>query len=62
MLCPLREQHMFEFEQESQIRRELVELPFKKKIEILIQLQKMAKGTKRTGGQFVIFSLLFLFF
>ena len=30
-------------------RKELSKLPFDKKIEILIQLQKMAKGVKRAG-------------
>lgn len=29
-------------------RRELSRLPFKKKIEILLQLQKMAEGVKRS--------------
>lgn len=28
-------------------RRELAKLPFKKKIEVLVSLQKMAKGIKR---------------
>jgi hypothetical protein len=32
-------------------RKELSKLPFEKKIEILIQLQKMAKGVKRPGDQ-----------
>ena len=36
-------------ETKSLRRRELSKLPLKKKIEILIQLQKMAKGIKRTG-------------
>jgi len=31
-------------------RKELSKLPFEKKIEILIQLQKMAKGANRPGG------------
>ena len=30
-------------------RKELAQLPFKKKIEILIELQKMAKGVHRAG-------------
>ena len=30
-------------------RRELAELPFKKKIEVLVKLQKMAKGIKTKG-------------
>jgi len=30
-------------------RKELSKLPFEKKIEILLQLQKMAKGVKRPG-------------
>jgi hypothetical protein len=31
-------------------RKELSEMPFEKKIEILLQLQKMAKGVKRPGS------------
>ena len=30
-------------------RKKLAQLPFKKKIEILIELQKMAKGVHRAG-------------
>ena len=32
-------------------RRELSRLPFKKKIEILVQLQKMAKRIKKSKGK-----------
>ena len=32
-------------------RKELSKLPFEKKIEILIQLQKMARGANRPGGK-----------
>jgi hypothetical protein len=32
-------------------RKELSRLPFKKKIEILVQLQTMAKGVERHGGE-----------
>lgn len=32
-------------------RRELSRLPFKKKIEILVQLQKMAKRIKKSRGR-----------
>jgi len=39
------------FRAKSMRRKELKELPFEKKIEILIQLQKMAKGVKRPGGK-----------
>ena len=39
------------FRAKSLRRKELKELPFEKKIEILIQLQKMAKGVKRPGGK-----------
>jgi len=37
------------FRAKSLRRKELSKLPFEKKIEILIQLQKMAKGAKRPG-------------
>ena len=30
-------------------RKELAKLPFEKKIEVLVRLQKMAKGIKRKG-------------
>ncbi len=39
------------FRAKSLRRKELKKLPFEKKIEILIQLQKMAKGVKRPGGK-----------
>ena len=32
-------------------RKELSELPFKQKIEILVQLQTMAKGIKKHGSE-----------
>lgn len=32
-------------------REELSKLPFKKKIEILLELQKMARGVKRKGQE-----------
>lgn len=32
-------------------RKELSELPFKRKIEILVQLQKMAKGIKKEDNK-----------
>ena len=35
------------FRAKSLRRKELARLPFKKKIEILIELQKMAKGVKK---------------
>jgi len=31
------------------IRKELAKLPFERKIEVLVRLQKMAKGIKRKG-------------
>jgi hypothetical protein len=39
------------FRAKSLRRKELSKLPFEKKIEILIQLQKMAKGVKKHGGK-----------
>jgi hypothetical protein len=39
------------FRAKSLRREELSKLPFEKKIEILIQLQKMAKGVKRPRGK-----------
>ena len=39
------------FRAKSLRREELSKLPFEKKIEILIQLQKMAKGVKRPGDK-----------
>jgi hypothetical protein len=39
------------FRAKSLRRKELSKLPFEKKIEILIQLQKMAKGVKKPGGK-----------
>jgi len=38
------------FREKSLRRKELSKMPFKKKIEILLQLQKMAKGVKRPGS------------
>lgn len=32
-------------------RKELSQLPFKQKIEILVQLQKISKGVKKHGGE-----------
>jgi len=32
-------------------RKELAKLPFEKKIEVLVKLQKIAKGIKRKGRQ-----------
>jgi hypothetical protein len=35
----------------KQRRAELAQLPFKKKIEYLVRLQKMAKGVKKSGTE-----------
>lgn len=37
------------FRAKSLRRKELSKMPFEKKIEILLQLQRMAKGVKRPG-------------
>jgi len=39
------------FREKNLRRKELSRIPFEKKIEILVQLQKMAKGVKRPGGK-----------
>lgn len=39
------------FRAKSLRRKELARLPFKKKIEILIELQKMAKGVNRVNNK-----------
>jgi len=39
------------FRAKSLRRKELSKIPFEKKIEILLQLQRMAKGVKRPGGK-----------
>ena len=39
------------FRAKSLRRKELSKITFEKKIEILLQLQRMAKGVKRPGGK-----------
>jgi hypothetical protein len=50
--CTLRKNEVLRniFRAKSLRRKELSKMPFEKKIEILIQLQKMAKGVKRPGN------------
>jgi len=51
--CTLRKNEVLRdiFRAKSLRRKELSKLPFEKKIEILIQLQKMARGANRPGGK-----------
>lgn len=51
--CTLRKNEAMRniFREKNLRRKELSKIPFEKKIEILLQLQKMAKGVKKPGGK-----------